>query len=390
MARLMNALQLALGSVGSGIQGYGQAKSLREEQERKAQERLDVLAQQTEQNALAKGNALIARVQSGVRPYQPDEQLGEDERVADVAGLGKMVFGPSQAEQTAKQRAITAAKDTQQKQEYSDRGVWETLTRTINPETRKPFMDPAVPFEQTRGRLQSTFEMAKQTLGNVAAMQRTGAMVAGQASMGSYMPGLTPEGPPTLYFGTRGGQITPTGVGATTSQAGGKIPPVERKNMVELKASIKGLDKALAAVKANPDAFGIHTLLPNTALTRFKGVKERAIVNGAEQELRKTIYGTAMSRIEKESGQQSFTAGGDAAGTVIDKLTAMRNNAQLELDTKEDYYGVQPAAAPPPPRSSAPSKTFISPDEWLDANPPRKNESDLAYKARYKAATGGR
>lgn len=390
MARLMNALQLALGSVGSGIQGYGQAKSLREEQERKAQERLDMLTQQTEQNALAKGNALIARVQSGVRPYQPDEQLGEDERVADVAGLGKMVFGPSQAEQTATQRAITAAKATQEKQEYTDRGVWETLTRTINPETRKPFMDPNVPFEQSRGRLQPTFDLAKQTIGNIAAMQRAGAMIAGQANLGNYMPGLTPEGQPNLFFGTRGGTITTTGVEATTSQAGGKIPPVERKNMVELDASIKGLNKALEAVKANPDAFGIQTLLPNTALTRFKGVQQRAIVNGAVQEIRKTIYGTAMSRQEKESGQPTFPAGGDPAGSVIDKLTALRDNAQLELDTKQDYYGVQPAAAPPSPRSSAPSKIFISPDEWLDANPPRKNESDLAYKARYKAATGGR
>lgn len=36
MARLMNALQLALGSVGSGIQGYGQARAAREEQERQA------------------------------------------------------------------------------------------------------------------------------------------------------------------------------------------------------------------------------------------------------------------------------------------------------------------------------------------------------------------
>jgi len=37
MARLMNALQLALGSVGSGIQGYGQARAQREEQERQAE-----------------------------------------------------------------------------------------------------------------------------------------------------------------------------------------------------------------------------------------------------------------------------------------------------------------------------------------------------------------
>ncbi len=36
MARMMNALQLALGSVGSGIQGYAQARAAREEQERLA------------------------------------------------------------------------------------------------------------------------------------------------------------------------------------------------------------------------------------------------------------------------------------------------------------------------------------------------------------------
>ena len=47
MARLMNALQLALGSVGSGIQGYGQAKSLREEQERQAK----LFQQQQDMNA---------------------------------------------------------------------------------------------------------------------------------------------------------------------------------------------------------------------------------------------------------------------------------------------------------------------------------------------------
>jgi hypothetical protein len=47
MARLMNALQLALGSVGSGIQGYAQAKSLREEQERQAK----LFKQQQDMNA---------------------------------------------------------------------------------------------------------------------------------------------------------------------------------------------------------------------------------------------------------------------------------------------------------------------------------------------------
>jgi hypothetical protein len=161
--------------------------------------------------------------------------------------------------------------------------------------------------------------------------------------------------------------------------------------MVELEASIKELNKALASVEANPQAFGIKTALPNIALSRTEGVKPRADVVGAIVKLRRTEFGTAMSRQEKESGESLFPSGGDQATTLTDKLTALREKAQLELDTKRDYYGTQPAAAPPPrSRSSAPSKTVISPDEWLDANPPRKNESDAAYKARYKAATGGR
>jgi hypothetical protein len=36
------------------------------------------------------------------------------------------------------------------------------------------------------------------------------------------------------------------------------------------------------------------------------------------------------------------------------------------------------------------NRESVSPDQWLDANPQGSNESDAAYKARYKAATGGR
>jgi len=53
MARLMNALQLALGSVGSGIQGYAQARAQREEQEREQKRIDDALARQSKMDTLA-------------------------------------------------------------------------------------------------------------------------------------------------------------------------------------------------------------------------------------------------------------------------------------------------------------------------------------------------
>jgi hypothetical protein len=381
-------LDYVLGGAVGGLEGLAQQRAAEDEKKRMAA----ALARQTEQDTLAKGTAMIARVQSGVRPYQPDEQLGEDERLADIPGLGKMVIGQSQADRTAAQRALTAATATQKQQEYNDRGVYETLTRTINPDTRKPFIDPTVPFEQSRGRLQPTFDLAKQMLANTASMDRTTAMARSQSGMGSYMPGLTPEGQPSLFFGTRGGQITPTGVGATTSQAGGKIPPADKKSMVELEASIKELDKALESVNANKNAFGAKTILPNFALSRTQGVKPRADVVGAIVKLRRTEFGTAMSRQEKESGESLFPAGGDSQETLKDKLTALKEKAQLELDTKREYYGAQPAAAPPPtpPAGKAAPKVPMTIDAWMDANPQRAGESDKAYMTRARISREGK
>jgi hypothetical protein len=132
--------------------------------------------------------------------------------------------------------------------------------------------------------------------------------------------------------------------------------------MVELEASIKELNKALASVEASPKAFGIKTALPNMALTRTQGVKPRADVVGAIVKLRRTEFGTAMSRQEKESGESLFPAGGDEATTLIEKLTALREKAQLELDTKREYYGTQPAAAPPPPTPPAAKTAAEDPD----------------------------
>jgi hypothetical protein len=38
--------------------------------------------------------------------------------------------------------------------------------------------------------------------------------------------------------------------------------------------------------------------------------------------------------------------GGDNADAIRDKLTALKEKAMLELNTKREFYGMQPAAAP--------------------------------------------
>lgn len=187
------------------------------------------------------------------------------------------------------------------------------------------------------------------------------------------------------------------------------VPASDRRSMTELAASIKELDKALEATNKNPNAFGLKTVLPNMLLTRQGGVKARADVTGAIVKLRRTEFGTAMSKQEKESGLPLFPAiggmsGGDDADAIKEKLTALKEKAMLELNTKRDFYGMPtyeasvgaaPAApAPAKTTTAAPAKAPAQAQtlgQWMDANPQRQGETDAQYEARYKAsAKGGR
>jgi hypothetical protein len=127
-----------------------------------------------------------------------------------------------------------------------------------------------------------------------------------------------------------------------------RIPVSDKRSMNELEASIKELDKALAAAKENASAFGLKTVLPNVALGRMQGAKPRADVTGAIVKLRRTEFGTSMSKQEKESGESLFPASGDNAETVQDKLTSLREKALLELNTKRSFYGTPEVPARPP------------------------------------------
>jgi hypothetical protein len=130
-----------------------------------------------------------------------------------------------------------------------------------------------------------------------------------------------------------------------------KVPASDRRSMTELESSVRELDNAIKAVEGAPNAFGLKTMLPNPALSRQAGVKARADVTGAIVKMRRTEFGTAISRQEAESGVSLFPAiggltGGDNADAIRDKLTALKEKAMLELNTKREFYGMQPAAAP--------------------------------------------
>lgn len=287
----------------------------------------------------------------------------------------------------AQQGVITARQKAEQ--DRANRGFFAILSRA-------KALPEGVTYEEVQDiDLKPFFQEYSQGRSAEAAYSRAQLNANAQAGMVNIVEGIDPTtGRPTLIQAPRGGgSLRLTGFDAPpSSSTGGKIPPADKKSMVELEASIKELDKALESVKASPKAFGIKTALPNMALTRTQGVKPRADVVGAIVKLRRTEFGTAMSRQEKESGESLFPAGGDEAPTLIDKLTALREKAQLELDTKREYYGTQPAAAPsaPAPAGSGGRKPALTIDQWMDANPQRAGESDEAYMARARTSREGK
>jgi hypothetical protein len=105
--------------------------------------------------------------------------------------------------------------------------------------------------------------------------------------------------------------------------------------------------------------------------------------------LRRTEFGTAMSKQEAASGVSLFPSiggmtGGDRPDAITEKLTSLKEKALLELNTKREFYGMKPFAPKAATVGGAPSI-----DAWMDANPQRSGETDSQYKARYQSSVKG-
>ena len=106
----------------------------------------------------------------------------------------------------AQQGVITARQKAEQ--DRANRGFFAILSRA-------KAIPEGVTYEEVQDiDLKPFFQEYTQGRSAEAAYSRAQLNANAQAGMGSYVTGLTPEGQPNLFFGTRGGQITPTGVGA--------------------------------------------------------------------------------------------------------------------------------------------------------------------------------
>lgn len=102
----------------------------------------------------------------------------------------------------AQQGVITARQKAEQ--DRANRGFFAILSRA-------KAIPEGVTYEEVQDiDLKPFFQEYSQGRSADAALQRAKL----QGGYGSFLTGLTPEGQPNLFFGTRGGQITPTGVGA--------------------------------------------------------------------------------------------------------------------------------------------------------------------------------
>lgn len=153
---------------------------------------------------------------------------------------------------------------------------------------------------------------------------------------------------------------------------------------VQLEAARKALSgstgSAMAEEALNKGNFLIDK---NPALIRY--VRAGKSIASAVREI--TPRGGSNMMMQMENALSGIGPGGTDPESLA-QVDAFRNDLLEGVRAGVDAMTGKRSEAPRAVGGGA--RGGMSPDEWLDANPQRSNESDAAYKARYKAATGGR
>lgn len=171
------------------------------------------------------------------------------------------------------------------------------------------------------------------------------------------------------------------GMRAQEKAAGGPTPASEiekrlpvgaRNDIADYNAAIRTLQEAQKEVANNPDAFGLMPAmyakggaLGRSLRERSEGpqseayTKARAQMQSALMKLRKTQFGTQMTRLEKETGEEVFPSGAESPQRLGQMLTVLVGNAEqlrrgvYEANNAADLYQpIAPAETAPPVRPS--------------------------------------
>lgn len=131
------------------------------------------------------------------------------------------------------------------------------------------------------------------------------------------------------------------------AERAGKLSVGKQKALDDAEIFLSHIDRALASVKANPNALGLKTAVPDVALQRTDphGVSTRAAVGGLSAAKVHELSGAAVSPAEFARLRPYLPAAGDSAATVEKKLANLRTEAQTIRDR---HAGVAPSDAPKP------------------------------------------
>jgi hypothetical protein len=192
-----------------------------------------------------------------------------------------------------------------------------------------------------------------------------------------------------------------------------RLPVGARNDIADYNAAIRTLQEAEKEVANNPKAFGLMPvmyakggILGRAMREKSEGekseayTKARAQMQSALMKLRKTQFGTQMTKLEKDTGEEVFPSGAESSERLTQMLSVLVGNAEqlrrgvYEANNAPDLYApivpdtkTTPAA---PPAAKAATKAPMTIDAWMDANPQRAGESDEAYMTRARISREGK
>jgi hypothetical protein len=198
-----------------------------------------------------------------------------------------------------------------------------------------------------------------------------------------------------------------------------RLPVGARNDIADYNAAIRTLQEAQKEVANNPGAFGIRPvlyakggMLGRSMREKSEGekseayTKARAQMQSALMKLRKTQFGTQMTKLEKDTGEEVFPSGAESSKRLTQMLSVLVGNAEqlrrgvYEANNAPDLYTPiapdtqtttpTPPAAKPATAGSGGRKPALTIDQWMDANPQRAGESDEAYMARARTSREGK
>jgi hypothetical protein len=156
-----------------------------------------------------------------------------------------------------------------------------------------------------------------------------------------------------------------------------RLPVGARNDIADYNAAIRTLQEAEKEVANNPNAFGIRPvlyakggILGRAMREKSEGekseayTKARAQMQSALMKLRKTQFGTQMTKLEKDTGEEVFPSGAESSKRLGQMLSVLVGNAEqlrrgvYEANNAPDLYtpispDTQTTTATPPAAKSA-------------------------------------